>query len=205
MKRSIIAVAVAAVVAVVAGVVFLRAGREREREWAHGGDRLAVGVEVVLADRATFASVAVRLGVPPGRATRPPGADQFVVVRIRWAGLSPLDGSMAVMLLDKRVTPPRPLAADAGWNADGGTGSTWGSSYEVLARKYDWLRGISVADLPTASVDAPAAPSGTVTAWFRQWGDAGSIPFADPTGETLVALAHQDEDGEFRWARRVHG
>jgi hypothetical protein len=203
-KRLIVAgLGAVAAAAVVAGVVLLGAGREREREWAHGGDRLAVGVEVALADRATFESVAVRLGVPPGQATRPPGADQFVVVRIRWAGPSPLDGSMAVMLLDKRVTPPRPLAAEAGWIANGGTGSTWGSSYEVLARKYDWLRGISAADLPIASVAAPA-PSGTVTAWFRQWG-AGSVPFADPAAEVLVALAHQDEDGEFRWARRIYG
>ena len=103
----------AVVVLVVAVTTFLRF--QRGREWAHGGDRVTVDVEVALASKKTFEAAVVRLGVPPGKATRFEGADQSIVVRVNWSGNAPSTGSFELMALDARVTPPRPLAADGGW------------------------------------------------------------------------------------------
>jgi hypothetical protein len=201
----------AAVVLVVAGVVLLRV--QRQREWAHGGDRLTVGVEVALATQDSFEGVVVRLGAPPGKATRLESAGQSVVVRVHWSASSPFKGAFELIALDGRVTPPRPLAADGGWDSGGATGSDWASAYEALAEHYDWLRGTAeanytavngVTNFPTAAVGTPATEAGTVTAWFRHGGD-GPIPFADSKRDILVALVYLDDSGEVRWARRIFG
>lgn len=210
-RRAVIASVVAAAVLVVAGVVLLRV--QREREWADGGDRLTVHVEVSLATQDTFEDVAVRLGAPPRTATRLHSASQSVVVRVRWSASAHSDGSFQLLALDGRVTPPRPLAADGGWNSEGATGSNWAGAYETLAQHYDWLAGVAEANytdvngmtnFPTAAVDAPATEAGTATAWFRQWGD-GPIPFADAKRDIVVALSYVDDGGEVRWARRIFG
>jgi hypothetical protein len=207
----VIASVAAAAVLVVAGVVLLRV--QREREWSHGGDRLAVQVEIALATQDTFEGVVVRLGAPPRTATRLHSADQSVVVQVRWSASAHSDGSFQLIALDGRVTPPRPLAADGGWNAEGATGSGWGSAYEVLAQRYEWLGGVAqgnytdvngMTNFPTPAVSAPAARAGAVTAWFRQWGD-GRIPFADADRDVVVALIYVDGSGEVRWARRIFG
>jgi hypothetical protein len=201
----------ATVLLVVAGVVVLRV--QREREWGQGGDRLTAQVEVALATQDTFDDVAVRLGVPPGEATRFQGADQSVVVQVRWSGSSHSGGSFELIVLDGRVTPPRPLAADAGWTSQGGTGSNWAGAYAALAEHYDWLGGTAeadfidgngVSDFQATAVGAPAAAAGTATAWFRQWG-AGPIPFADANRGVIVALIYVDDGGEVRWAKRIFG
>jgi len=109
-----------------------------------------------------------------------------------------------LLALDGRLAPPRPLAADGGWNSEGGAGSNWASAYEKLAGHYDWLAGVTeTKDLPTAAVDAPATETGTPTAWFRQWGD-GRIPIADAGRDIVVALVYV-AGGEVRWARRISG
>lgn len=155
----------------------------------------------------------VRLGAPPRTATRFHSADQTVVVQVRWSASAHSDGSFQLIALDGRVTPPRPLAADGGWNAEGATGSSWGSAYEVLAQRYEWLAGMAESNytdpngihtFPTPAVRAPAASAGTVTAWFRQWGD-GPIPFTDTERDIVVALFYVDGGGEVRWAKRVFG
>ena len=212
MKRSIIvAVSAVAVTAGLAGVGLSHV--QREREWAHGGDGLAVDVAVAVATDKTFDDVVVRLGAPPGVATRWQEAEQSVVVRVNWSGFALSDGHFELITLDGRVSPPRPLAADGGWNAEGSTGSNWAGAYEALAQRYDWLGGIVQADytgidgmteFPTAAVDARATTSGTATAWFRQWED-GSIPFGDPAREIVVAVVHVDDSGEVRWAKRAFG
>jgi hypothetical protein len=204
--------AIAAVVLVVAGTaVFLRV--QREREWAHGGDQLSVHAEVVLTTQDTFESVVVGFGVPPGEATRVEDADQTVVVQVRWSGSPYSDGSFELIALDRRVFPPRPLAADGGWTSEGGTGSDWAGAYEALAQHYDWLSGTAEAnytdvndetEFPSAAVGAPATESGTMTAWFRQWSE-GQIPFTDPAREIAVALFYVDDKGEVQWARRIFG
>lgn len=210
-RRAVIASVVAAVVLVVAGLVLLRV--QREREWAHGGDRLTVHVEVALATQDTFEDVVVRLGAPPRTATRVHSASQSVVVQVRWSASGQSNGSFQLLALDGRVTPPRPLAAEGGWNSAGVTGSNWAGAYETLAQHYDWLGGVAeanytdvngVTNFPTAAVDAPAAEAGTATAWFRQWGD-GPIPFADAKRDIVVALVYVGDGGEVRWARRIFG
>jgi hypothetical protein len=207
-------VAVAAVL-VAAGVVFLRV--QRDREWAHGGDRLTVDVEVALATQDTFDDVVVRLGVPPGKTNRDISAEQSVVVRIRWSGSKHSHGWFDLIALDKRSRPARPLTAEGGWNSAGAQGSGWGSAYAALAEHYDWLAGTAEVDQAdasgvtvhrsapsrTASVSAPAATAGTATAWFRCGGD-GTIPLTDAGREVAVALVYMD-DGEVRWARRIYG
>jgi hypothetical protein len=206
-----VAVAVVAASAVVLGAAVLHT--QREREWAHGGDGLGAEVEIVLATPQTFDEVAVRLGVPPGAATRSPGDHQSIVVRVRWSGLPRPDDSLQLIVLDGRLTPPRPLSADAGWNLGGTTGSQWASAYESLADHYDWLAGVAAGGytdatglnhLPAAAVHAGSGRSGTVTGWFRQWGDS-PVPLADPTRDIIVALVDVGDDGEVRWARRVSG
>ncbi|WP_412741108.1 hypothetical protein [Krasilnikovia sp. MM14-A1259] len=186
---------------------------QREREWTQGGDQLTVRAEVVLATHDTFGGVVAGLGVPAGEATRSENADQSVVVHVRWSGSPHSDGSFELIALDRRVFPARPLAADGGWNSEGGTGSDWAGAYEALAQHYDWLSGVAAANytdangmntFPTAAVNAPAAEDGTVTAWFRQWGE-GTIPFTDPAGEIVVAMFYVDDKGQVRWARRIYG
>ncbi len=186
---------------------------QRHREWAHGGDRVRAEVEVALAREETFEDVVVRLGAPPGKATRYMDADQTVVVRVRWSGFPDAEGSFQLIALDARVSPPRLLAADGGWNSDGATGSNWAGAYEELAKHYDWLRGVAEANfidawgfsrLPSAAVGARAAEAGEATAWFRQWGD-GRIPIADSSREIAIALVYVDDSGEVRWARKVFG
>ncbi|HEX5598542.1 MAG TPA: hypothetical protein VFX61_21365 [Micromonosporaceae bacterium] len=203
----------AAAVALVLYAVVAVLKVQRDREWAHGGDDVKVHVEVALTTEDTFEDVVVRLGAPPGETTRYIGAEQTIVVQASWTD-SPYDsGWFQLLVLDKRVVPPRPLAVDGGWNANGPTGSNWASAYEVLAEQYEWLRGVSSANFTdasgvstfrTAAVDAPATTAGTMTAWFWQWGD-GQIPLAEVTTEVMVVLFYVDDSGEVRWARRSLG
>ena len=111
------------------------------------------------------------------------------------------------------MSPPRPLAADGGWSSGEATGSNWGSAYDALAERYDWLGGTAqtihtdahgMTNVPTAAVGAPATEAGTVTAWFHQWGEA-PIAFADADRDIAVALVYLDDSGEARWARRILG
>jgi hypothetical protein len=208
-KRAVIAGATTAVVlAATLTAVHLR----REQEWSHGGDDVTVAVSSELATPATLAQVAERWGAPPGEATTLMTAEQVFVVRVTWSGATPT-GSFQVVALDARVDPPQILAADGGWAANGATGSNWSSAYEELASRYGWLRRVAAANytdangmnsMPTAAVGAPAADSGSVTAWFRLIGTA-PVPLKDAAGEVIVALIKVDDDGEVRWARRVSG
>jgi hypothetical protein len=211
-KRWAVRVAAVLVVAVAVGAATALHLR-REREWAHGGDDVAVEVHAVVATEETFDDVAVRLGVPPGEAVRYSGAAQSIVVRVRWTGMVPTGGWFQMMVLDKRFDPGQLLAVDGSWGSEGGGGGNWASSYEILASRYAWLSGVArelyvdpprMYRQPTAAVSAAATGSGTVTGWYRQWRD-GALPIDDPATDTLVALVLVDEDGEVRWARRVYG
>ncbi|MEU4622085.1 hypothetical protein AB0G04_19235 [Actinoplanes sp. NPDC023801] len=119
-RRALFASVSAAAVLVIAVVVMLRV--HRDREWAHGGDRLAADADVAVTTQDPFEGVVVRLGAPPGTAVRAHSADQTVVVQVRWSASPQAEGSYELITLDKRVTPPRPLAADGGWNFQGATG-----------------------------------------------------------------------------------
>jgi hypothetical protein len=210
-RRAVAASVAAAAVLVVAGVVLLHV--QRAREWAHGGDRLTVDVDVALATQETFDGAVVRLGAPPGEAIRVQSADQTVVVRVRWSASSHSDGSYELIALDKRVSPPRPLAADGAWSSGEATGPNWGSAYDALAERYDWLGGTAqttytdahgMTNFPAAALGVPATEAGTSTAWFHQWGEA-PIAFADVDRDIVMALVYLDDSGEARWARRIFG
>jgi hypothetical protein len=204
-----IAIAAAGVAAVaVATTVTVR--EVRQHEWAHGGDALTATAEITLATKDTFEATVTRMGVPAGQATRYVDFEQTIVAHVAWSGGPPGD-TLAMILLDGRVTPPRPLAAEGTWSRGEMTGSQWAGAYEVLPDHYDYLAGVASAlhtddlglnRMPSAAVDGGSSDGGTVTAWFHQWGD-GPIPFTDPSREIVVALVDQDSGGEVRWARRV--
>ncbi|MEV8503320.1 hypothetical protein AB0368_00655 [Actinoplanes sp. NPDC051475] len=196
-RRTLIAIAAAATV-LVAGAMFSHV--RRDREWAHGGDQVTFDAEVAITTAEDFDREVVRLGAPPGEATRWEAAEQTVVARVRWSGLPESINSLQVIALDKRVSPPKPLIPDGGWNSAGGTGSGWEGAYEPLAEHYDWLRRVAGPDA-IAAVDAPGAGSGTVTAWFRQQADATRAGRDD----IVLAVFSVDDDGEVRWARRIFG
>jgi hypothetical protein len=200
-----IGAAAAAVVIVVAGAVVLH--QRRDREWAHGGDPLTVDVDVSPATGRDFDELVAAAGVPKGRAVRVDNASQTVIVRVGWRGHTG-GGHLELMALDKRVTPPKPLVPDGGWDGARTTGWGWAGSYAVLAERYDYLARAGDAGMDggkdLGSVGVPGTGDGTVVAWFHQ-APFDSIPFRDLAGELLVVVFQVDDDGEVRWARRVHG
>jgi hypothetical protein len=165
----------------------------REWAWAHGGDGVAASAEVAGADAGSFDRVVAGFGVTEP-VTRAVVAERTFMVRVRWAG-APGDGSFAVVALDGRVTPPRVLQPDGGWNpVEGATGSGWDGRYADLSRHYDWLAGI--ADGDAGAVSVPGSESGTVVAWFHQTGE-------NPNPRIAVTLVRTDDDGNPRWAKRL--
>jgi hypothetical protein len=128
----------AVVVIAVAVAVAVVLHQRREREWAHGGDLLTVDVDASLATGRDFDELVEAAGVPKGRAERVVNASQTVIVRVGWRGHTG-GGHLELMALDKRVTPPKPLTPDAGWDGAGVTGWGWAGSYRVLAERYDYL------------------------------------------------------------------
>jgi hypothetical protein len=103
--RTSLVAGAAALVVVAATAVTL--DLRRDREWQHGGDDIATTADVALTTAKTFDTEAVRLGVPPGEATRHINRDQTVVVRVTWSGL-PDDGSLELMMMDNPRHPAAP-------------------------------------------------------------------------------------------------
>lgn len=196
-RNLIVAAAAAAVLVLIAGIVLLRV--QRDREWAHGGDDLAVDVEVALADRQTFAGTVARFGVPAGAATA--GADeQYVITRVRRAGSPGVGGRFVLLMVDKRVTPPGRLNGRGGWDGQQNPGFHWEGVYQPLSERYEWLRGFA-ADSGVSAVEAAGDSS---VAYFVPRRD-GAMPITDPAREVAIALVHLDRDNEVRWARRIYG
>ncbi|RFS47306.1 hypothetical protein D0Q02_07055 [Micromonospora craniellae] len=182
---------------------------EREREWAHGGDQVAVTVEARLPEPDQVTGTAAALGWP--HATDRVRGDpdrQSVVLRLRWSG-PPRKGSYQVMVLDNRNSPPRALSPEGGSDAAGDTGFNWADAYEVLAARYDWLADTAAREesdgtesgAPHAgAIGTRAIGDGSLIAVFRL--DPGALPLDDPS-RLVVAFCHVDADGEVRWAKRV--
>lgn len=183
----------------------------RDREWAHGGDALTAQIQLRLADAQSLPAAAVALGYPADEPVLLPSEfPQSVVVRVQWRGPAHRGGSYQLIVLDKRLTPPRPLPVYGGWNANGGTGSNWAGAYEKLAEQYDWLAGTASVQDATGgwtsvgqAVDAPATDPGALTAIFLV--PPGDPPVTDTAAHLLVSLFYVDDSGEVRWARRVAG
>jgi hypothetical protein len=135
------------------------------------------------------------------------------VAKVTWSGAPDSYGAFIVLMLDKRIQPPRPLDCRGGVTSQGPTPAAWSSALDRLAERYDWLAGITpignarggaVAAGPTLGVFAPAQASGTVTVWCSMSG-RDYVPRADPASEVIVALIYQGGDTQVRWARRVAG
>ena len=213
----------AALVLLVASTVGVVLKVRRDHEWAHGGDRMVVTVQTLLANPQSFRDAIAALGVPALESSGLAQA-QAVVAKVTWSGWMPDDGHFQLVALDRRTSPPRVLAGDGGWtsvevvgNPSGQLDSGWVSSYDnVLAEHYDWLAGLQARydAVPFVTMSpgvlVPAKPSGTATVWFTVPESfpaltdqsniiIGMIYFAGPslTGVTL--------EEHIRWARRIHG
>jgi hypothetical protein len=205
------ALVVAASVVCLALVVGVAVKVRRDREWAHGGDNLNATAEVRLADGDTLSDTATVLGVPFGEPLQlPEDFRQAIVARVRWTGLARDRGLYQIIVLDKRVTPPRPMPVYGGWDASGGTGAAWSSSYDVLGDHYGWLEGTGMVRGITGSwtsvgqaVGIPASAEGTVTVVLLVGTD--DVPLTDAATETIVTLFYVEDSGEVRWAKRVAG
>ncbi|MDG4796686.1 hypothetical protein [Micromonospora sp. WMMD1082] len=182
---------------------------EREREWAGGGDQVAVTVEARLPEPDQVPATAAALGWPDAEnQVRGDPENQSVVLRLRWSGPSRV-GRYQVILLDGRDTPARVVRPYAGWDAAGGTGYNWAGTYEVLAERYSWLAGTASRVTPDGSVTAPpdagavgtrALGDGSLVAVFRLGPRA--LPLDDPS-RLVVAFCYVDPDGDVRWAKQV--
>ena len=206
-RRWILALTGVALVAVLVTGVGLKV--RRDHEWAHGGDSLRATAKIEVATADTFPATVAALGGPSDAQFALARASS-VVVRVSWNGPTRTGDSYQLLVLDRRVTPPRPLPVHQGWNARGSTGSHWSGSYEVLAERYDWLaRTASVQVQPgtwtsnTMAIDAPADARGQLIGTFVA--DEGQLPFDDPSSQVLVALFLVDKDGDVRWAKRIAG
>ncbi|PZG21705.1 hypothetical protein C1I95_06775 [Micromonospora craterilacus] len=176
---------------------------EREREWAHGGEQVAVTVEARLPEPERVSGAAATLGWPDAQnQVRGDPENQSVVLRLRWSGPSRA-GRYQVILLDTRETPARVVRPYGGWDAAGHIGRSWADAYEALSERYGWLAGTAAdtadpADL--GGVPTRAVGDGSLVAVFRLGQDA--LPLTDPS-RLVVAFCYVDVDGEVRWAKRV--
>ncbi|WBB91731.1 hypothetical protein [Verrucosispora sp. WMMC514] len=182
---------------------------DREREWADGGDTLAVTVQASLPEPDGVADAVVAFGWPePADNVIGDRGRQSVVLRLRWSG-PPRKGHYQVILLDSRVEPARVVQPYAGWDADGGTGSNWAGAYDVLADRYPWLADTATREEPegtfttapnVGAVGTRATADGSLIAVFRLV--PGALPLTDPS-RLAVAFCYVDPDGDVRWAKRV--
>ena len=182
---------------------------EREREWARGGDQVAVTVEARLPEPDQVAGAAAAFGwTDAAKNVVGDPNEQSVVLRLRWAGPG-RKGHYQVILLDNRAVPATVMRPYGGWDAAGDTGFGWAGAYEVLAERYDWLAGTASPEEPDSAVTntgdigavgTRALGDGSLVAVFRL--GRGAAPLADPS-QLVVAFCYVDTDGEVRWAKRV--
>nr|WP_249412211.1 hypothetical protein [Micromonospora endophytica] len=174
--------------------------RQREREQHGSPDAVTVTVEAMLPAAHQVADLAAAYGWRNGATVDGDPDNQSVLLRLRWSGPE-LPGNYQVMLLDKRLTPPRVVPPFDGWDAVGGTGFNWADSYEQLADRYDWLAGAASRPESSDSLRTPdnlgavgtrAVADGSLVALFRM--GTGAAPLTDPA-DLLVAFCHVDETG----------
>lgn len=192
---------------------------DQHREVAHNdNDDLSVTKQLRATDLSGLSDAVTALGGPPDKPPDLPGVCQAVVLRLDWTGPE-RDGRYHVVVLDNRVSPPRPLLAYVGWTGRDASGAfqpadvgDWTEAQDALAERYVWLAEVDSAPEPTGEeaagalpttqvVSAPATADGTITAVFLVTDD--QTPFTDVEREALVVLFHVDGAGEVRWARSV--
>src|SRR5688572_18728972 len=146
MKRRQVWIAISlAIVIVAVGAGVLK--HQRDLEWAHGGDRVAVAIELQIVSAANLSPTMIAYGAPADFEAGTGSAAQAIAVRATWTDSSPRSGSRYLLIaLDKRVDPPRLLAANQVPKAGGSNG--WSGSYAVLAKHYEWLVSLQHAKGP---------------------------------------------------------
>ena len=205
-RRRLLLIGLVLVVAVVVVVVWLR-DRQRDDEWAHGGDDIDVTAQIQATTPQDYPDALEALGVR--REPAYPRVSQMYLVKVSWTG-APTGGYYAFVLLDGRLSPPEPLGGSGSWGVDGsgGGGPHWDSSYEALSEHYPWLAGTaSVRNTDDSySMDndalslAPAADGEGVLSFYLP---KAGIPTVRPEDDLLLAMVRTDDDGEVRWARKV--
>lgn len=194
------------VVAVAAAVVLLR-DRQRDDEWAHGGDDIDITAQIQATTPRDYPDALEAAGVR--REPAYPRVNQMYVVKVSWSG-APTGGGDAFVLLDGRLSPPKPLGASGSWGGpgSGGGGSHWSSSYEALSEHYPWLAGTASVRNADGSYSmdyqalslTPGAKGGGVLSFYLP---KSGIATAHPDQDLVLAMVHMDDDGEVRWARKV--
>ncbi|WP_020525962.1 hypothetical protein [Catelliglobosispora koreensis] len=182
--------------------------KQREHEWARGGDAIEVQVEFRAIDEQTFHAALKEF---TGVEDRKTGflATGFMA-KVTWTGAHLDRGDFTFSALDKRVIPPR-IMSGQGISVDGKTqGTFWGSAYAVLAEHYDWFadatpeltaQGWTTGD--AAGSATPVSPTGSAVVWFSGPANLSLSPTSD--SDVILALIYSDDEGEVRWARRIAG
>jgi hypothetical protein len=204
------------------GVVLLvlvggaEAGLREDRDAIAGDVTFPVDVKLRLAaDPEAFEASAVALGAPPKEHRGMLPGSQALVVELSWNDSPARDGWFHLIALDKRLSPPVPLIGGGSWSAAGTRGPHWSSSFDRVAKRYDWLSRVGwirspdgrwVGRYSTCAVAARADRAGTVTAWwFNTPGKNDWMPLTDPAAEVALAVIHEEPGGRLNWVDRVFG
>jgi hypothetical protein len=208
-RRTIVAAVVIALTVGSALAVALNV--RRDQEWAHGGDALTAQAELRMADAVALPDTAVALGYPADEPVALPSSfTQSVVVRVHWRAAAHRSGRYQLIVLDKRVAPPRALPVYGGWKATGGTGSKLGG---CILRSRRALR-LASRHRPGPGRDRwldLGWPGGRCARDRLRHPHGGflvtptALPITDTAVHLLVSIFYVDESGEVRWARRVAG
>lgn len=206
LQIGLVLVVVAVVVVAVVVVVWLR-DRQRDDEWAHGGDGVDITARIQATTPRDYPDALRAVGVPPEPAY--PRVGQVFVVEVSWSG-APSSGGYAFVLLDGRLSPAEPLGASGSWEGpDGeGEGAHWNGSYEALSEHYPWLAGTASVRNADGSYSMdhqalslpPGAEGGGVLSFFLP---KDGIATSHPDQDLVLAMVHIDDGGEVRWARKV--
>jgi hypothetical protein len=203
LRRGLVLVVLAGLIGV--GALALVQRHQRAEEWADGADAVDARAEVVTATPAQLPEALARFGVDGELGvSRTP---QAVVAHVTWDGTPSSGGTYEFVLLDDRLSPPRPLRAYGGWGSDGPTGSGWDGRFDVLGEHYPWLAGTTPvrtgagwADRAEA-IGVPATGTGEATLAFHL--DRDDLPTGDAAGDLVLAMVFVHEDGDVRWARQI--
>ena len=196
---------VAGVGLLVIGVLAVLRDHRRDQEWQHGGDPVTAQARVIATAPSGFGDALVAVGETPEPGVS--SAEQMYVVHVSWEGSPDSDGSYQFILLDGRLSPPKPIAGYGAWSDGSDEGANWSGAYEVLPDHYSWLAGTAsrhTADGWTNDSDAlgvSAGRSGQANLAFMLGRD--DLPTAQPAEDLLLAMVFVADDGDVRWAKQV--
>ncbi|MDI6909036.1 hypothetical protein [Nocardioides sp.] len=205
-RTLLVGLAALVVVALVVGAAAWTRDRERDDEWAHGGDGVTVSAQIEATTSAGYPDSLAAAGVPAEPADS--RARQSFVLQVSWTGTPDPDGSYVFVLLDQRLSPPKPLVAIASWDADGASAPSWAGSYGAVAEHYPWLARTAARHHPDGSytettegllLSATEEGEGVLAFFLPR----PELATDQPEDDLLLAMVRTDDDGEVRWARKV--